>query len=60
MESATKVQIMNEAFGISLCANAEWKSMNPSIFAAALQVNSRVDEVLEVRLDNQYWRIDCV
>ena len=36
MESVTRVQILDEAVCISLCANSLEKSMNPCVFSPAI------------------------
>ena len=36
MESVTQVQILEEIVCISLCANALWKGMNPSVLPLAM------------------------
>ena len=34
--SVTRVQILDEAVYISLCANTFWKGMKPSVFSPAI------------------------
>ena len=43
MESETRVQILEEVVGVSLCANAPGKGINSSVL---LSVMNRVDWVL--------------